>query len=218
MNAPPPPPPNALPDGDSTPPPSSGPIPYGDEVRRKAIHLASAALPIFYSFTNQVATFAVLAILLVIAIAMEAIRFGHAEGRGWIRRSFGSLFRSEESATLTGATYVILANLLAVSLFPKPIAVAALLFLSISDALASLVGRKYGHTRLFGKSLAGSLAFLLSALAIGLLVFPHQPWPALVGALTATVVEALPLRLGPLRVDDNFSIPLAAGGAMWLVL
>jgi dolichol kinase len=186
-------------------------------LRRKAIHLASGALPIFYHFTNQLATFAVLAILLAIAISMEAIRFGHAEGRGWIRRSFGSLFRAEESSTLTGATYVILANLLAIAIFPKPVAIAALLFLSISDALASLVGRKFGRTRLFGKSLAGSLAFLLSALAIGVIVFPGQPWPAVAGALTATVIEALPLRLGRIRIDDNFAIPLAAGTVMWLM-
>ena len=37
------------------------------------------------------------------------------------------------------------------------------------------------------------------------------------GALIATMVEALPLRLGRYKLDDNLSIPLLTGAAMMVL-
>jgi dolichol kinase len=119
-----------------------------------------------------------------------------------------------EAHAFTGATYVTLANLLAILLFEKEIAVTVLLFLSISDALASLVGIRFGRTRFFGKSLAGSVTFFISAVAIALWMLPAAWLTAPVGALVATVVEAVPIRVGKCRLDDNLLIPLVAGAAM----
>jgi dolichol kinase len=134
-----------------------------------------------------------------------------------IDRWLGRIIRQAEAHTLTGATYVTLAALLTIVLFEKPIAITALLFMSVSDALASLVGIRFGRARFFGKSLAGSAAFFVSAGVIGLLVLSATPLIALAGALVGTVVEAVPLKIGGYRLDDNLSIPLIAGAAMTAV-
>lgn len=87
--------------------------------------------------------------------------------------------------------------------------------MSVSDALASLVGMRVGGPGWCGKSLAGSGAFLVSAVIIALLLVPDRPVAAVVGAVTATIVELLPLRVGRARLDDNLSVPLAGGAVMW---
>jgi len=124
------------------------------------------------------------------------------------------VLRKAEAQTFTGATYVTTGALLTIVIFPKQIAVTVLLFLSVSDALASLVGLRFGRVRFHGKSLAGSTAFFVSGLTIALLTLPEAPLLGAAGALVATVVEALPLRIGNSKLDDNLSIPLVTGAAM----
>lgn len=187
---------------------------YGDEIRRKLIHLGSAACPIAYWLTNRAVMLYVLVPLAAIAIVGETLRHTRPGFRRFIDGWLGRVLRQAEAHTLTGATYVVFAALLAILLFDEPIAIAVLLFLSVSDALASLVGIRFGRIRLGGKSLEGSLAFLVSAIGIALLVLPTRPLVAIAGAATATVTEALPLELAGRRLDDNLTIPLAAGTAM----
>jgi dolichol kinase len=187
---------------------------YGDEIRRKLIHLSSGAFPVAYWLTDRPFMLRVLVPLVVVAIVAETLRHWSPGFRAFIDRWLGRIIRQAEAHTLTGATYVTLAALLTIVLFEKPIAITALLFLAVSDALASLVGIRFGRARFFGKSLAGSTAFFVSAGVISLLVLSATPLIALAGALVGTVVEAVPLKIGGYRLDDNLSIPLIAGAAM----
>ena len=188
---------------------------YGDEIRRKLVHLGSGVFPVAYWLTDRPFMLRVLVPLVVVAIVTETLRHQSPGFRAFIDRWLGRIIRKAEAHTLTGATYVTLAALLTIVLFEeKPIAITALLFLSVSDALASLVGIRFGRARFFGKSLAGSTAFFVSAGAIGLFMLSATPLIALAGALVGTVVEALPLKIGGYRLDDNLSIPLIAGAAM----
>ncbi|MFQ6048849.1 MAG: diacylglycerol/polyprenol kinase family protein [Phycisphaerae bacterium] len=187
---------------------------YLDEIRRKLIHLGSAAFPIAYWATDQRFVLRVLIPLAVVAIVLETLRHWRPGFRALIDRLLGRVLRQAEAHTLTGATYVTFAALISIVAFPKPVAVTVLLFLSVSDALASLIGLRFGKVRFFGKSLAGSAAFFISASAIALYLLPTTRLLALAGALIGTVVEALPLKIGEHKLDDNLSIPLITGAAM----
>ena len=187
---------------------------YGDEIRRKLIHLSSAAFPIVYWATDRAFMLRVLVPLAAVAIVAEALRHLRPGFRAFIDRWLGRVIREAEAHTLTGATCVTVAALLSIWLFDERIAITVLLFLSVSDALASLIGIRFGTVRFLGKSLAGSTAFFVSAAAIALFVLPESSPVALAGAAIATVVEALPLRIGHYRLDDNLSIPLLTGAAM----
>ena len=94
-------------------------------------------------------------------------------------------------------------------------AVFALLFLSLGDPAAALVGKRVRGPRLVGKSPGGTLAFIAVALSvIGILVglgVVQFHWSLMVGAVVAGLVE-----LAPLPVDDNLTTPLIAGGIMQL--
>ena len=114
-----------------------------------------------------------------------------------------------------------------------PIAVAAIMTLTWGDALAALVGRRFGqHTYRIGqstRSVEGSLTlFMVACVAIwGALQFlPGSPLaPAaeslsvmqvtmatILGALAATIAEAV----SP-HGTDNLSVPLATAGVIWLI-
>ena len=129
--------------------------------------------------------------------------------------AFRPFLKEAEARRPTGATWLLLSALAVLGLFPRPVAVLALLYLSLGDPASALVGRRWGRHRLGGKSLEGALALLAVALAVGLALGPRVgagPWwvPAL-GALAVALADLLPL-----RVDDNLTLPLAGAGAMAL--
>lgn len=97
-------------------------------------------------------------------------------------------------------------------LFDKYVAITALLFLAVGDLAAAVVGERVGRRKIFGKTLEGSLACLMTCLAIGMLLAKLgliSPLVIIVGAMAATLVEVLPL-----HINDNLTMPLDGSGAM----
>ncbi|HYJ32517.1 MAG TPA: phosphatidate cytidylyltransferase [Candidatus Binatia bacterium] len=182
------------------------------ELKRKAIHLASLSIPLGYYLTPdlwQRDWERALLAAVILSLAIEVFRLNHLPTRNLFRHFFGELLRNHEEVSLLGSTYLLIACLLSIHLFPKPIAVLALAFLIMGDTMAAIVGKWLGRIRIFDKTLEGSLACLVTCYLLTLLV-PEIPFRvAVIGALTATVFELLPIPL-----DDNFRIPLSAGFAM----
>ena len=154
-----------------------------------------------------------LAVLAGGALGLDLARFRFA----WMNRQFlrwlAPLLKGDEGQRVTGATYMLLAGLAAFLIYDTHVAVAAMLFLSLGDPVAALVGRRMPGPRLFGKSPGGTVAFVAVALAVGwvLVVTEALPyhWGLLVGAVAAGMVE-----LAPIPTDDNVTIPLFSGAAM----
>lgn len=98
------------------------------------------------------------------------------------------------------------------------VCVPALAVLGAGDPVAALIGRRFGRTRLLhGRTLEGSLAFLVAATAAAWLALrlTHPTvgaLPALGIALAAALGGAL-AELFSLRIDDNLSVPVAAAAS-----
>lgn len=150
----------------------------------------------------------------LLAIVLDIVRLRLGVFRDLFLRMFQTLIRRHEVRSMAGATYLLGAAFLTVLLFPRPVAIAALYFAVVGDAVAALAGRGFGRTRLpWGKSLEGTLAFLGASILLGGLT-PGLPWgAAIAGAAVATLAEALPL-----PIDDNLTIPLASGAVMILLV
>lgn len=188
------------------------------EARRKSIHLAFLVLPLSLQFEwlawpRGHRQFALLfAVLTAGAIAIDLLRLHEDRVRAFFRAFLGELIREHEAFGLLGSTYLLLAALLAIEMFPQPLAAAALGFTVLGDAFGALVGRAWGRRRFFNKSFEGALGCLLACLLWAAWVVSRGdvPWHvALAGALVATLVEMLPIPL-----DDNLGITLAAGFTM----
>lgn len=191
------------------------------EAQRKAIHISFIVLPLLLLYEplpwprGRAEWRWCLIVLTLAAIALDLVRIHDHRAERFFKRFFGGMVREHERWNLVGGTYLLIAALLAVEMFPQPIAAAALGFTVLGDGIAALVGKAWGRPRFFGKSLEGAAAGLAACLvwagwlaATGIL-----PWQTVVcGALVASLVELLPIPL-----DDNLAITLFAGFTMKLL-
>jgi dolichol kinase len=191
------------------------------EARRKAIHLSFIVLPLellleLLPWPKGRGQFRVVFLVLTAsAIAIDVLRIHERRVRTFFRLFFGEMIREHERMSLLGSTYLLLAALLSIELFPQPVAATAIGFTVIGDAFGALVGRAWGKHKVFNKSLEGGLGCLAACLAWAAFVVSvggvSAP-VAIAGAVVATVVEMLPIPL-----DDNLGITLAAGYTMRLM-
>jgi dolichol kinase len=183
---------------------------------RRAFHLlAGSIIPVLILFLPRGLMEWVLIAASIGAILVEAGR-GLVPGVNDLAIRLVPLFKPKERYVITGSTFLILTATLVFFTFDKPIAVLSLMFLAVGDPMAALVGIWDPKLRVFGKSLIGTAAFIVSAVAVGLAVGQHPDidlgWWFVPGAVAAGVAELLPL-----PVDDNIVIPLAGAGTMALL-
>jgi len=185
----------------------------GVEIRRKIVHLTTLVIPIGYIFTSEEIVLIFLIPLFLGLLLVDLLRHYHSGLASLFRKYFfGRVLREEEKPTLMGSTYFIFSSLLTILLFPKSIAIACLLILTISDTCAALVGKGIGKISIFEKTLEGSIAFFLSSLLI-VWVYPNlERFSGSLAALGATLVEIIPIKL-----DDNLTIPLVTGVIMFFL-
>ena len=156
-----------------------------------------------------------LALLTAGGFALDLARFRLDWLNSRFLQWFAPLLKAEESRRITGATYMVLAALVVFVFFGPMVAVAALLFLSLGDPAAAIVGVRTPGPRVFGKSPGGTVAFVAAAwLVVGILVAAgvvEYHWGLMAGGLVAGLAELVPSPL-----DDNLTVPIAAGLAMHL--
>jgi len=179
---------------------------YRNEVYRKMIHFGSAVFPIsyYYSLSREQMLW-LLGGLSTLFLFGELLRMNVEPFKRFFKLIFSAVVRESEDHTITGATTVFIAGFLTVLIFEKPVAIFAMLILSLADATAALIGRKWGNHSLFEKSVEGTMTFLIVALALAFLL-PDLPRAGAVAAAgIATVAEVLPS-----PIDDNLIVPLSA--------
>jgi len=174
------------------------------EYTRKLSHVIAvfSALFLFPFFFKNVGYALGLSALFFVLLVIANVQKWIPSVDGVERKTGGSYFL----AFGIGATYY-----LSVLFENKEAFTLALLIFAISDPLAGLVGSKWIKSKGIygGKTIAGSLTFLFSALIICLLLFNSvhgNPMIALslMIALTATVTELIST-----QGTDNFTVPLA---------
>ena len=185
----------------------------GRELARKALHLLSAVAPLAYAAgAPRRWVVAALAALAAVALVVEVGRARSARARHHFTRYTGALLRAHEHERWSGATWMLVAYLLAAAAYPRAYAIAAMWAVGVGDASAAVVGRWWGARRRGGagaagaKTYAGTLACFVAALAGALWVAGLPPAAALTAALLAALAER---PRAPL--DDNLRIVLAVG-------
>lgn len=178
------------------------------EMVRKGWHALSVVVPVGYArgVTRPFLMWMLVAAL-VVAVVVEVARTRSAVARSAFNTGFGALLREHESRGVSGATWLVLAFLIAVIAFPADIAIAAMCGVALGDAAAAIVGRTLGGARAHhGKSLAGSAA-CVAATALAARWIADFTWrEALIAGILASIAER------PRRpLDDNLRITLAVG-------
>ena len=194
-------------------------IEYRHELVRKAIHLCSLSIPVVYSFIPKSFALQLLAPVAFAFLVVDLARLYFPSFATHFYKFFGWLLRTKEQTPsvkrLNGATNVLLSACVCVLVFPKVITITAFAVLIVSDSTSALFGRRFGRRRFFGKSLEGSLAFLVSAMAV-VIVTPKiaHDWREYAIGFVAAAVGAI-VEAASTNIDDNISIPLSIGATMW---
>ena len=185
------------------------------EYKRKLIHLFNLAIPFsyLYVFPEKWVFVKFLSILMVLFIIFDILRHKVA----WVKSLFtlfiNSMLRShEQEGKLTGATWVMIGAVISIILFSKPVAIIALIFMSLGDSAAGLIGQRYGKHKIWNKSWEGFFGGLFVCIIVGMNYSLLPMTISLSGAVAAMVMEILPIPL-----DDNFKIPLGSGAIMMML-
>jgi len=147
---------------------------------------------------------------MMFALGVEFMRLKSISFSGYFNRFVGNLLRSTEQSDLTGATYLFIGAFITILFFSKEIAVVALIFLMISDALAALVGKLWGKRVFYkDKTIEGSSIFLLTAFSTVVILPTHPLIIGFIGACTAFIIDVFVM-----KINDNLMIPVGSGFIM----
>jgi dolichol kinase len=195
-------------------PSRTGDISIIGEIIRKLIHLGAIAIPIIYYFLDKQTILILLSMGLILSLILDYIRiFGNDSSKRFVHKYLGIMIRSKESKDFIGATYILTGSIITIFLFDKSIAMAAIAFIVVGDTAGAIIGRLWGRVRFRNKSLEGSVSFFLACCVIAVII-PEMPyWILVIGAMTATIVEALTL-----HIDDNLIVPVTSAAIMQVLV
>jgi dolichol kinase len=175
------------------------------ELRRQSVHfLGILAVPVML-YVERTAATVMLGGFLMLLIALSFYRAKRTFDARWLETFI--LKRERPGAfPLSGAVFFFLGAFCAFLLYSPLYAAAATAVLAVGDSASTVIGKLWGKHKLpltGGRSWEGSAAFFAFSFVV-LLLFV-QPQKALLVAALSAAVEALP------RLDDNFTVPIAAG-------
>ncbi|MFC1492974.1 diacylglycerol/polyprenol kinase family protein [candidate division KSB1 bacterium] len=173
------------------------------EIKRKLFHQLSLSIPVGYWFLDRSIVLKILVPIAVTVLVVDIVRFNIPWFQNLFMKIFGVIVREHETRYFTGSTFLLSAAVIVIYFFPKNYAILSLIIVTISDACAALTGKKFGKIRIFEKTLEGSLAFLATALFIGLIIPDIDYFHGIIAAVSATIIELIPM-----PIDDNFLIPI----------
>jgi len=185
-----------------------------NEVIRETIHVGGGVFVILA--TNYFGAYIVAFLLFLttlVYIASELARIKRKNIPLFSSITLNAATFSERYEFAMAPIFFALGIMLSLLLFPTPLNYASIAIVSFGDSAASIFGKLLGKTCISfnkGKNLEGSLVGFAFAF-FGAVFFLH-PLHAFIGAVVGMFVESFPL-----PINDNLSIPLAAGVLLTLL-
>jgi len=168
---------------------------------------------IFYLYEPQRETLTLIGSVALVFITLDIIRFLHRKTNELFRKRIKSFFKRAEYRKFSSMTTFLVAVFITILVFRKEIAIAAITFLIFGDIFSKIFGLSFGRRKiLYKKTLEGSLAYLGSTFICSYILYTTLGFSfvlLVLGSITATIAEAMPLGL-----DDNFPVALISGAAM----
>lgn len=184
------------------------------ELFRKGIHLFIAFVPVLAAI-NLFAAFLLVGAGTLVYAAAEMFRFQGVNVPIISKVTEYASRERDKGKVVLGPVTLGLGAMAALFFYPDPAASLAIYALAFGDGLSSVVGKLFGGVKIpftGGKTYAGSFTCFTAVFFFSLMII-HDPQIALVTAVSATFLEALPL-----KDLDNVVIPLGTGLSVYLYL
>ncbi len=189
---------------------------------RSVAHVASGTATLFllHALPGRAWTIAASGAFAALAWTLEISRARSARVNAVLMRVLAPIAHPHEWTRVNSSTWYCTALFTLAIVCARPACVAGVAVLALADPAAGFVGRRWGRTRIrHGRSLEGSLAFVVAgtvAAALALTLFERVPvGTAVLQAAAAALAGAL-AEIVSSKLDDNLTIPLAAGAAATL--
>lgn len=186
---------------------------------RLALRPLAAFFPILYFYTNKKVVLIIIGVILVLASIPDIIRLLLPKVNEFF---FGGekrlVYKKGEKKKFSSITLFLFSAFIVILIFPKAIAIVAVLYLIFGDIFSKIFGIQFGRTPIFPKyhkDLEGALAHFSICLAIGYIMTQFLPIAlvsVVIGAFIASIVETIPL-----GVNDNLSVGLTSAAAMYII-
>jgi dolichol kinase len=189
---------------------------YKNEIIRKILHLAAVLLPILFLNIESHSLFTLIVfILFTLLIFLEIIKKNKLKLWSYFTKIFSQFMRKYEHERPLGSFYMIASFLIILFIFNKKIVITSMFITIISDAMAAILGIKYGKTKTINnKSLEGSFSFLTSTIIIIFCMnFTLSYINIFLISITITFIESLT----PMEYD-NFTVPLFSSIILYFIL
>ncbi len=178
------------------------------ELPRQLFHIILGLTLVILLWLDLIGAWTLFIILIVgIGVSLLALRY-KIPGVDW----FLQTFERENTHPGKGAICFFIGTLLAIKLFPKDIALASIMILTLGDSISHYIGQFHGRTKhpfTEKKYLEGHIAGTIVGFLGALFFLPiHE---ASIAAFMAMIGEALEIELNHQIIDDNISVPLIAG-------
>lgn len=154
-------------------------------------------------------------------LGLEIARLRSRALNGFALRVTRPIMKKSEANRISGLPFFAAGCLVAIAVFPRPVAILSILYLALGDPIASLAGVLYGKYSIRfsnGKSLIGTIAAasICTAVSFAYLSSLSLPVPALLALTLLGGIAGCTAEYLLLEVDDNFSIPVISGFVMWI--
>jgi len=179
---------------------------------RTILRPLAVLFPILYFYYDKKVLYLTFSLCLIF-ILVDLFRFGFKLVDKMLLET--SIIKEKEKGVFSSMSFFMVAVSIAFLIFNKPIAILAVTFLIFGDLFSKVFGLIFGRTRFFQKTLEGAGAYFAACLISGYIFayFLNFPFSILfVGALVAAITESLPI-----GIDDNFTVALISGAAMYLM-
>jgi dolichol kinase len=190
---------------------------------RKAWHMIMGLVIIFVYMTGIARSTGVMILgsVLGLTLFMEMARLRSSSFNEKILKFWGPFMRNHEISRMSTVPHYVSAAIIAVGIFPKPVAILSLLYLACGDPIASLFGILYGHKGprfANGKTVVGTAAGVTTCILLTYFYLKTMSVSedetlaiSIIGGLAGGMTELLPF-----DIDDNFTIPVISGFVVWL--
>ncbi len=183
------------------------------------MHIVIGLLLVLFSYLEILSEFALFLLIVTGFLASFISKRTELPFFSWMLDNFE---RKEQRQNFPGKgmLFLFIGSLLALGLFEKNIAFAAIMVLVLGDSVSHLFGAKFGKLKnifngdgkkLWEGTLAGAIAGFLGAV-----LFVPVP-EAFLGSLGAMIAEVVKIDLNDTTLDDNLVVPLVAGTVILLV-
>lgn len=175
---------------------------------RALIHASSLLVLVLVEATTKRLAVATLCLVVVVYGAEEFLRLRGRRLPLFYELTMKMSRSNERKHFIAPPVFLAVGIILVLLIFPRNIAYTSITIVAIGDPLAAYAGGKLGRRHVGRKSLEGFAIGTFAAFALTLFLVP--PNIGAIGSIVGMIVELAGV------LDDNLTIPLSSGTAMYL--